>query len=55
MTLKELQILLERASENIRYGNPGDETQWAYNEGIEDLAIELEQIVENNKKKDGIL
>jgi len=45
MTLEELQILLERASENIRYGNPGDETQWSYNEGIEDLAIELENLV----------
>jgi|TARA_B110000503_G_scaffold22135_1_gene33970 hypothetical protein len=50
MKLEELQILLERASENIRYGNPGDETQWAYNEGIEDLAIELENQI-NNKNK----
>jgi hypothetical protein len=55
MTLKKLQILLERAADNIKYAQPQDETQWAYNEGIEDLAIELEQIVENNKKKDGIL
>lgn len=50
MKLEELKILLERASENIRYGNPGDETQWAYNEGIEDLAIELENQI-NNKNK----
>lgn len=45
MKLEELQILLERASDNIKFGNPGDETQWAYNEGIEDLAIELEKII----------
>jgi len=45
MTLEELQILLETAADNIKFGNPGDETQWAYNEGIEDLAIELEKII----------
>jgi|TARA_B110000967_G_scaffold194084_1_gene222234 hypothetical protein len=50
MTLKEIQILLERASEAIRYGQPNDETQWAYNEGIEDLSIELENLI-NKKSK----
>lgn len=43
MTTKELQILLERSSDNIKYAQPQDETQWAYNEGMEDLAIELEK------------
>ena len=50
MKLEELQILLEKASENIKYGNPSDATQWAYNEGIEDLGIELENLI-NNKNK----
>ena len=45
MDLKELQILLERAADNIKYAQPQDETQWAYNEGMEDLAIELEKII----------
>ena len=45
MTLKEIQVLLEKAAESIRYAQPNDETQWAYNEGIEDLAIELENLV----------
>ena len=50
MTLEELQILLERAKDNIKYAQPQDETQWAYNEGMEDLAIELENLI-NNKNK----
>lgn len=52
MDLKELQILLEKAADNIKYAQPQDETQWAYNEGIEDLAlaIELENLI-NNKNK----
>lgn len=49
MTLEELQILLERATDNIKYAQPQDETQWAYNEGIEDLTIELENLIIKNK------
>lgn len=49
MYLKELQILLERAADNIKYAQPQDETQWSYNEGIEDLAIELENLIIKNK------
>jgi len=49
MTLEELQILLERAADNIKYAQPQDETQWAYNEGMEDLAIELQNLITKNK------
>lgn len=49
MNIEELQILLERAADNIRYAQPQDETQWAYNEGMEDLAIELENLITKNK------
>lgn len=49
MTLEELQILLERAADNIKYAQPQDETQWAYNEGMEDFAIELENLIIKNK------
>ena len=49
MTLEELQILLERATDNIKYADPIDTTQWAYNEGIEDLTIELENLITQNK------
>ncbi len=49
MTLEELQILLERAADNIVYAQPQDETQWAYNEGVQDLAIELENLITQNK------
>jgi hypothetical protein len=49
MNIKELQILLERAADQIKYAQPNDETQWAYNEGIEDLSIELENLIIKNK------
>lgn len=51
MELKELLILLERAADNIKYAQPVDETQWAYNEGMEDLAIELENLIKNKTDK----
>ena len=47
MKLEELLILLERAMDNIKYADPIDTTQWAYNEGMEDLAIELENLIKN--------
>lgn len=49
MNIEELRILLEKAKENIMYVDPIDHTQWAYNEGMEDLAIELEQLITKNK------
>jgi len=51
MELEELLILLERAADNIKYAQPNDETQWAYNEGIEDLSIELENLIKNKIDK----
>jgi hypothetical protein len=51
MKLKELQILLERAADNIKYAQPNDETQWAYNEGMSDLSIELENLFSKKLKQ----
>ena len=42
MDLKELLILLEKAAEEIKFLDPIDSTQWAYNEGVEDLIIQIE-------------
>ena len=50
MELEELKILLELASKNISIEKPDDATAWSYNEGIEDLAIELENLI-NNKNQ----
>lgn len=41
--------LVEEAADNIKYAQPLDETQWAYNEGIEDLMIELQKLVNKSK------
>ena len=51
MELEELLILLERASDNIKFLMPNDITQCAYNEGIEDLAIEVENLIKNKIDK----
>lgn len=51
MELNELLILLERAAESIKYADPIDSTQWAYNEGIADLAIAFEDLIKNKIDK----
>lgn len=51
MELEELLILLERAADNIKFLMTEDITQCAYNEGIEDLAIELENLIKNKIDK----
>lgn len=40
--MEELIKLLEAEAENLKYADPIDTTQWAYNEGIEDLIIAIE-------------
>lgn len=50
MNNEEFLILLERESEKIKFEDPIDSTQWAYNEGIVDLIVRLEQILETNKQ-----
>lgn len=40
--VKILVNLLTNAAEEIKYADPIDTTQWAYNEGIEDLIILVE-------------
>jgi len=42
MDIKELLIILQKAAEEIKYVDPIDQTQWAYNEGVEDLIIQIE-------------
>ena len=53
--IRELQILLENASEDLKFAQPSDETQFAYNEGIEDLSIKLEEMVTNRIEENGVL
>lgn len=51
MELDELLILLERAAESIKFLSPDDVTQFAYNEGIADLAIAFEDLIKNKIDK----
>jgi len=51
MKLEELLILLEEASDSIKFMMPEDVTQCAYNEGIEDLAISFENLIKNKIDK----
>jgi len=41
MTDEETIALLEKEAEDLKYRDPIDTTQWAYNEGIEDLIIKF--------------
>lgn len=41
--MEELLKLLETEAENLKYADPIDTTQWAYNEGIEDLIVAIEK------------
>jgi hypothetical protein len=44
--MEELIKLLEIAAEDIKYADPIDSTQWAYNEGIEDLIIAIKNKID---------
>jgi hypothetical protein len=49
MTIHEVHAMLVKAAEKCKFDSPCDATQWAYNEGIEDVAIEFEQLIIKNK------
>lgn len=48
MLNSDILILLERGSESLSYKDPIDSTQWAYNEGMQDLIISLENKLNKN-------
>jgi len=50
MEPEQILILLEKAADSIKYANADDETQFAYNEGIADLIIEFENLIQSNLK-----
>lgn len=51
MNAEEILIILEKAKDNLSYPDPIDQTQWAYNEGMEDLAIQIESLIKNKNDK----
>ena len=51
MKLEEILMLLEEAADSIKFLMPCDITQCAYNEGIEDFVIELENLIKNKIDK----
>ena len=46
--MEELIELLKNKAEQLKYADPIDATQWAYNEGIEDLIITIENKLEKS-------
>ena len=49
MELEEILILLEEAADSIKFMMPDDITQCAYNEGIEDLVVEFQKLINKSK------
>lgn len=49
--MEELVELLKNEAEMLKYADPIDTTQWAYNEGIEDLIV----TIENKLQKSNII
>lgn len=51
--MSENQILkiLERVSTSIKIEYPEHETEFAYNEGIEDMVIQIESLIKNKSDK----
>lgn len=46
MELKQLLVLLESSAEYLKYKDPIDLSEWAYNEGIEDLVIAIKNKID---------
>jgi hypothetical protein len=43
---EQLLTLIENSAEYLKYKDPIDSTQWAYNEGIQDLLIDIKNKID---------
>jgi len=43
--IDNIELLMEIAKDSIKFEDPTDDTQFAYNEGIEDLIIKITETI----------